>query len=275
MKNWKFGISAAYSAPKTAPILLTGDICDCLRKAAQLGFDAIEYHTRETAVFDYDQIRRTMEETGCRISMIVTGRLFTEGGFSLTSEDADNRKQALDGMLKYVDMAAAVGAGLVLGWAKGNIRNTSGADSYFARLTESLKVIDAYAAQKQVPVNIEVINHYEVDAFLTARELAAYLDKNQFQSCFVHLDTFHMQLEEEDYVEAIHTAGKRLGYVHFADSTRWYPGSGYMNYRDILKALRDVDYQGYLTIECFPHEDNEDTARKGLATLKAAVDALV
>ena len=274
MKNWKFGISAAFSAPKTAPILLTGDICDCLRKAAQLGYDAIEYHTRETAVFDYDEIRRTMEETGCRISMIVTGRLFTEGGFSLTSEDADNRKQALNGMLKYVDMAAEVGAGLVLGWAKGNIRATSGRDAYFARLTENLKVIDAYAAQKNVPVNIEVINHYEVDAFLTARELAAYLNENQFQSCFVHLDTFHMQLEEEDYAEAIRTAGNRLGYVHFADSTRWYPGSGYMNYREIFKALQEIGYQGYLTIECFPHEDNEDTAQKGLATLKAVVNAL-
>ena len=90
MKKWKYSLSSALTARKTAPILLTGSICDCLRTAKSLGFDAIEYHTRENVDFDYSEIRKTMEDTGCRISMIVTGRLYTEGGLSLTSSDAGN-----------------------------------------------------------------------------------------------------------------------------------------------------------------------------------------
>ena len=260
--------------PKTAPILFTGEICDCLRRAAAAGFDAIEYHTRETAEFDYDAIRKTIEETGCRISMIVTGRLYTQGGFSLTSEDSENEKTAVAGMLRYIDMAAEVEAGIVIGWAKGNIREASSKGVFFERFFRNLKVLDEAAAAKNVPINIEVINHYEVDVCMTARETAAYLAANDFKSCYVHLDTFHMMLEEEDYPKAIQTAGSRLGYFHFADSTRWYPGSGYIDFKSILKTLDEVDYDGYLSIECFPHEDAEETARKGLQYLKA-VEAAV
>lgn len=268
MKNWKYGISAAPAAPKTAPILLTGDICDCLKKAAALGFDAIEYHTRETAEFDYEKILATMEETGCRVSMIVTGRLFTEGGYSLTSPDPEKERRAVEGMLRYVDMAARLGAGLVLGWAKGNIRAAESREVFFERLTKNLKIVDAAAREKGVTVNIEVINHYEVDVFMSAAEMAAYLQEHGFTNLCGHLDSFHMQLEEENFTKAIETVGSRMGYFHIADSTRWYPGSGYLDFKEILRALESVGYDGYITIECFPKDDNEATARKGLAYMK-------
>jgi len=268
MKNWKYGISAAPAAPKTAPILLTGDICDCLRQAAALGFDAIEYHTRETTAFDYEKILATMEETGCRISMIVTGRLFTEGGYSLTSPDPANERAAVTGMLRYVDMAAKLGAGLVLGWAKGNIRAAESREIFFERLTRNLKTVDAAAAEKGVKVTIEVINHYEVDVFTTAAEVAAYLKAGGFTNLYAHLDAFHMLLEEENFTKAIETVKGCLGYFHLADTTRWYPGSGYMDYKEILRALERIGYDGYLTVECFPHEDNLDTARKALQYMK-------
>ena len=268
MKNWKYAVSAAPAAPKTAPILLTGDICDCLRKAAALGFDAIEYHTRETTVFDYDKVCATMAETGCRISMIVTGRLFTEGGYSLTSPDPEKERMAVEGMLLYVDMAARLDADLVLGWAKGNIRAAESREIFFERLTKNFRTIDAAAAQKNVKVVIEVINHYEVDVFTTAAEVAAYLEAEGFTNLYAHLDSFHMLLEEESFTKAIETVKGRLGYFHIADSTRWYPGSGYMDFKEILRALEATGYDGYLALECFPHADNLDTAAKGLQYMK-------
>ena len=268
MEAWKYAVSAAPAAPKTAPILLTGDICDCLRQASGLGFDAIEYHTRENVDFDYDLVQKTMEEIGCKVSMIVTGRLFTEGGLSLTSNDVYKEKQALQGMMKYIDMASQLQAGLVLGWAKGRIRDAESRESYFEKLTDNLKILDQLAGEKKVPIVIEVINHYETDAFVTSRELVDYLQQNEFQNCYVHLDSFHMLLEEENYTVAIKTAGERLGYFHLADTTRWYPGSGYMDFREIFQVLDAIHYEGYMTIECFPHEDAYETARNGLQYLK-------
>ena len=157
MRVWKYAASAAPEAPKTAPILFTGNICDCLRNAAAAGFDAIEYHTREDADFDYDLIRKTMKATGCRVSMIVTGRMNTEGGLSITSEDPEVEKAALEGMLRYIDMAAEMKSGIVIGWAKGRISLTSGPEAYFERLTRNLRIMDEAAAAKNVPINIEVL----------------------------------------------------------------------------------------------------------------------
>jgi len=268
MNAWKYAVSAAPEAPKTAPILLTGEICECLQRAAALGYDAIEYHTRENVEFDFEKILRTMDESGCRISMIVTGRLFTQGNLSLTAEDPENRKKAVEGMLKYIDMAAKLGAGIVIGWAKGNIKAASSREAYFSRLTDSLKVIDETATQKGVQIVIEAINHYEVDVFLTAAEITAYLVENGFKSCYVHLDTFHMMIEEEDHETAIQTAGERLGYFHLADSTRWYPGSGCLDFKRLLQSLDRIGYRGYLSVECFPHENATETAQKALQYLK-------
>lgn len=83
-----------------------------------------------------------------------------------------------------------------------------------------------------------------------------------------------MMLEEEDYPQAIRAAGKRLGYFHFADSTRWYPGSGYFDFKTILRTLDEVDYHGYLSIECFPRENAGETALKGLRYLKTLEDTM-
>jgi len=61
--NWKFACSTAKEAPDTAPILLKGDIGQNLVKAAELGYQAIEVHMRETTQLDIPMIRKTMEKT--------------------------------------------------------------------------------------------------------------------------------------------------------------------------------------------------------------------
>ena len=79
MKQWKIAVSSADAAPLTAPILMIGDVASNLRKAGALGFQAIEVHTREDAVLDYEGIAKAAEESGCKVGMIITGRLNTEG----------------------------------------------------------------------------------------------------------------------------------------------------------------------------------------------------
>lgn len=274
MRRWKYAVAATQEALKKAPILLHGDICECLRTAAVIGFDAIEYHARENTEFDYDTIRKTMEETGCKISMFSTGLLYSQGGFSLTNEDPEKERIAVDGILRYIDIAAKLGAGVVIGLVRGHIRDASSREVYFERLSKNLRLLDKVASEKGVSINIEAINHYETDVCVSARETVAYLEANDLNNCNVHLDTYHMLLEEEDYPKAIRTAGKRLGYVHFADTTRWYPGSGYMDFKPIFKALDEINYDGYLSIECFPHEDGISTASKGLKYLKAIEEAI-
>ena len=267
MRKWKIGISSVDEAPDSAPLLLKGTVIENLRKAAELGYDAIEIHTRETVDWDLAAIRACMEETGVRISQIITGRLNTEGKCSLIDDRPYVEQACVEGMKKYIDLASALDADIVLGWARGNPQGGKSPEFYRRRLARNLKILNDYGKENHVRINIEVINHYEMFFFRTARETAAFIDEFGLDNCYVHLDTYHMQLEEDNCAEAIRCAGDKLGYFHIADSQRWYPGSGEMNFAPMFDALSEIGYQGYITVECFPRGDGEGTAKKAIEYL--------
>lgn len=271
MKNWKFACSSAPEAPMTAPILLQGDICDNLVKASRLGYQAIEVHTRETADLDYEAILKTSQSCGSKVCMIVTGRLNTEGKVNLIDDIPYVTEAAMKGMKQYIDMASKLEADIILGWAKGNIPPGGLRSKYMDRLALQLHELEDYAAKRQVRINIEVINRYEVNIFTTCAELVEFLDRYKLTNCFVHLDTFHMNIDETDPVEAIRLAGSRLGYFHLADNSRRYPGSGQLDFAKILSALDEIQYDGYLSIECLPYPSGEEAAAKGIAYLKSII----
>ena len=268
MSRWKWGVSTVDTAPESAPLLLQGTVEENLIKAGALGFDAIEIHTRETVDWNLNRIKHVMETTGVRIAQIVTGKLNTEGHCSLTSDRPYVTEACLKGMKSYIDLAGALSADIVLGWIRGNVPPGCDSGKYRNRLAKNLRILSAYGAERGVKINIEVINHYETNLFNTSEELADFLTEYDLQNCFIHLDSYHMMLEETDFRKAIRTAGNRLGYFHVADSTRWYPGSGNLDLSAIMDALKEIEYDGYVTIECFRHGDGEATAEKGLEYLK-------
>ena len=269
MKEWKFACSTADDAPINAPILFRGDVCTNLKRAARLGYSAIEVHTRETAEFDYDLIKRTVSECGTKVAMLITGRLFTEGKVSLIDDIPSVTDSAIAGMKKYVDMAALLNADLVIGWVKGNIPPGGQRQKYIQRLANNLKTIAEYGKQRQVKLHLEVINHYEVNVFTTCRETVDFLDTFGLDNCYIHLDTYHMNIEENDPLEAIRLAGHRLGYFHLADNTRQYPGSGQLNFTKTLTALGEIGYKSYLSVECLPYPSEEEAAFKAIQYMKS------
>ena len=78
-----------------------------------------------------------------------------------------------------------------------------------------------------------------------------------------------MNIEEADMCAAIRLCGHRLGYLHVADNTRTYPGSGALDFKAILKALEDIHYTGFVTVECLPQPDRETAAKKAIEHLVA------
>lgn len=267
MQKWKFALSSADSSPATAPILLNGSIEENLMTAASLGYDAIEVHMREDACLDYDKILRVMEETGVKISMIVTGRLNTEGKCNLMDDVPYVAQAAMAGLCRYIDIASRLHAGLVLGWVKGNVPVGKANTPYMHRLASALKELDVKAGDAGVPLNIEVINRYETNVFNTANETVNFVKEHNLKHCYVHLDTFHMNVEERDFSEAIRIAGDRLGYFHVADSNRHAVGDGRLDFQGILQSLKEIGYEGYISVECLPIPDGITAARTSLARL--------
>jgi len=272
--NWNFALSSADSAPSSAPILLQGSIKENLRMAAALGYNGLEVHVRENAFLNYEDILNTSQECGVKIAAIITGRLNTQGGVNLIDDRPYIVEAAMQGMRSYIDMASRLQSDLVIGWVKGQIPTGTAPQIYLERLAHNLKIICNEACGKGVKVFLEVINRYEVNIFTTAKETVEFIDHWAISNCYVHLDTFHMGIEETDAISAIRLCGNRLGYFHAADNTRRYPGSGTFHFVEYFEALKEIGFKGYVSVECLPLPDWKTAAQNAIQHLKQCAASL-
>lgn len=274
MIPWKIALSTADEASIKDPILLVGSIEDNLAKAALLGYDAIEIHMRENDPIDINSVLKAVEKTKVNISALVTGRLNTSGMCSLIDDRPYAEEAALKGLYNYIDRAHKLGTDLVIGWVKGKIPEGKPKTKYMDKLSRNLSSLDDYASMHQVKLFIEVINRYETNIFNTCRETLDFITQHQFKQVYVHLDTFHMAIEEANAVEAIREASQYLGYIHLADNNRHFPGAGMLDFFEILRALEDINYPGYLSVECLPVPEHKIAASRALKNIKDLCKAL-
>ena len=108
-----------------------------------------------------------------------------------------------------------------------------------------------YAGDKGINVNFEVVNRYETNIMNTGIEGLAFLDEVDRPNAYIHLDTYHMNIEEDGMEKSVLAAGDRLGFVHIGESHRGYLGSGNVDFDTFFKALKKINYQGPITFESF------------------------
>lgn len=118
----------------------------------------------------------------------------------------------------------------------------------------SVRKAAAYAEQKGVLLAIEPINRYESFLINNVDQALRFISEVDSEAVNLHLDTFHMNIEEPDPAEAIRKAGSPLVNMHVSDSQRGPVGHGHIDFAAIMKALKEIDYQGALTMEPLPPE---------------------
>jgi D-psicose/D-tagatose/L-ribulose 3-epimerase len=121
----------------------------------------------------------------------------------------------------------------------------------FATVVKNLKQLAAYAAKKRVTLCIEPLNRFETDFLNTCDKGLQLLKAVGARNAKLHLDTFHMNIEEKNQAEAIRKAGKLLGHFHACGADRGTPGNDHINWKPIAKALRKIKYKGDVVIESF------------------------
>lgn len=256
----RLAVTAAENAAPMAPILLRGDAAGILAEAARIGYQAIELHVPDIWSFDAGALAALCEKSGVAVSALVSGQLFVRKGLSLSDPDATVRDKATEGLKLFIDAAATLGCGVVVGWVRGKV--AADPKGLLSRQGESLRPIDAYARERNVPVYIEAINRYELDSLNTAREIVDFIQNHELSNTYVHLDTFHMNIEECSLEKAIRQCGPLLGYFHVADNTRRHPGCDSLDFESVFRTLRECGYAGYISVECLPLPDGAGAARR-------------
>ncbi|MET1043319.1 MAG: sugar phosphate isomerase/epimerase [Microbacteriaceae bacterium] len=107
------------------------------------------------------------------------------------------------------------------------------------------------AASKNMTLGLEVCNRYETNVVNTAGQALALADDIGEDNVLIHLDSYHMNIEEDDFVRPVKLVGDRLGYVHIGENHRGYLGSGHLDFTSFFHALVDIGYTGAITFESF------------------------
>lgn len=257
----RLAVTAAQNASPMAPILLRGELAGAVAEAGDMGYEGIEIHVPDIWEFDAASLAASCKSANVGVSALVTGQLFVRKGLNLSDDKPEIVRKAVEGLMLFVDAAAELECGIVAGWVRGRVGDRD-RGAVMARQAESLRKVGEYAREKGVPVYIEVINRYELDSLTTAQEAIAFIRQNRLENTYIHLDTFHMNIDEYSPGKAIRQCGSLLGYMHLAENTRHYPGYGRLDFDEVFAALKEVGYDGFVSVECLPVPSGPEAAKR-------------
>ncbi len=226
-----------------------------VEKVAYLGFDLIEVAFEDMALIDAELLAEHAANVG--LDILVCGAYGP--GRNLVSADAAERAATAAYVRGLIDAAVICGSEVVAGPAYGAVGKTPAADRA-ARQRErdlaaaELRPLAAYAGDHGVRLALEPLNRFETDLINVVEQGLALVEAVGSPHIGLHLDTFHMHLEERDSAAAIRAAGDRLFHFHACENDRGTPGRGQVAWPAIAAALADVGYGGPVVIESFTPE---------------------
>lgn len=217
-----------------------------------LGFDAVEIIPFDPDHFPAAKVKRAADDLG----------LIINTGFGMPLEcntispDPAVRNAGVELSKKLVDLSAEAGAkvfgGVIYcGW--GYLSGTMRTADEWKWGVESTRTIAEYA-QRNAPgliMGIETLNRFESHFLNTIDDALRFIAEVDMPNVKIHADTFHLIREENDMVAALGRCGPELAYFHACENQRGIPGTGMVPWLEIFKMLKQIDYQGCITIESF------------------------
>jgi len=277
--NMKFGISSyVWVSP------FSNNTLGQLEKAKKMGFDIYEIGVEDLTSFDVYKVKEVAKEIGIQVNIC--------GAFGqsrdISSDNINYRKEGMAYIKTLIDYANILGCPYVAGpmyAATGKARLCSPEEKNIQRnyAIENLKQLCDYAAQFNINLAMEPLNRFETDFLNTVDQGLSLIDEVGKDNLGFLLDTFHMNIEERSFSEAIKRAGNKIFDFHACSNDRGTPGDGHIDWNSIKSALDSVNYEGPIVIESFTTDIKEiaravslwrplaksqdELAKKGLAFL--------
>jgi D-psicose/D-tagatose/L-ribulose 3-epimerase len=241
----KFGVHAFIWGENYGPAVEA-----VLPAISEHGFDGVEIPIFRAADFPAAAIRRGLDRTGleCTVSAVLLP------GLSMLSGDAAVRRATQTHLEECVQAAASVGSRLLAGPLYSPVgylpgRRRTGDEWKWA--VEGFQALGPVLAAHDVTLAIEPLNRFETYFLNTAADGVALAREVDHGNVGVLFDTFHANIEEKDVAAACRQAGRWVKHVHTCENDRGTPGTGHVDWDGVFQALREIQYDGWLTIESF------------------------
>jgi len=217
-----------------------------IEKTAEYGFDMLEVCLPASLDFDAISVKKQLDKHG--IAGRLTLNLPAECHLPVYPEKATAIiKAALD---KVADMQGDFLGG-VLHSAIAQFSGQPCTAEERLIVQQVFTEVAAYARERSIIIAPEPINRYESYVFTAAEEVLNLIDTVGADNIGLHLDTFHMNIEERNFYEPVVQAGNRLKHLHITESDRGMLGEGNVHWDDLFRALAEINYQGPLVLENF------------------------
>jgi D-psicose/D-tagatose/L-ribulose 3-epimerase len=216
------------------------------------GFDTIEIPVEDPSHIDPAYVKRELDRHG-----LVCGSVCACMGPDRDLRgNARQQRTGLKYMLKLIDQMVALDCPCLIGPVYSAVGRADAVpkDEYarqWKTVVKHLKTLCRYAHKKGKRVCLEPLNRFETDFINTCDQALKMVKDVGSPALKVHLDTFHMNIEEKNQAAAIRKAGKKLGHFHACGSDRGTPGNDHIDWKPIAKALKQVGYRGDAVIESF------------------------
>jgi D-psicose/D-tagatose/L-ribulose 3-epimerase len=245
----KYGVLYAYWEQNW-----TTDYVECLKRTKAAGFDIMEIgasHLLEMSDAYLAELKTRAEEMG----VLISSNIGPPKDKDVASSDSSVRKEGIKYLSNILRQMDKVGSKTLVGvtytyWP--NDFSDLDKAGLWARGVASVKEFGKVAQDLNIDVCLEVVNRYETITLNTAEEGIRFCDEVNNPNVKLLLDTFHMNIEEDNIADAIRETGsKYLGHLHVGESNRKLPGKGSLPWRDIGKALNDIGFTGGVVMEPF------------------------
>jgi len=226
-----------------------------VKKAKKLGFDAIEIYVSPAQIetFNKERVKKALQKE--KLECIGSTALTLET--DITSSDKATRKRGIDFLQKAGKLFSELGGNLVTGVtyiAWGKIVGRGRTEGEWTNSAESLKEACRLVREYGIVLGIEPVNRFETYFLNTAADAVKLVKQVGEPNIGVHLDTFHMNIEEKSYYHPIVSTGKLLCHVHCCENDRGIAGTGTVNWDEVFKGLAEIGYDRWITLESFTTE---------------------
>ena len=221
-------------------------------KFKKWGFETIEIPIEAPEHIDSAKVKAALDKNGLECGSVCAcmgpGRDFRGS--------AKDQREAMKYCKALIDHMVVLGCPSLIGPVYSVVGKADAVEpkqqkKEFALVVKNLKVLAAYAEKKGVQICVEPLNRFETDFLNTCDKGLQLIKAVGSPALKLHLDTFHMNIEEKNQAVAIKKAGKLLGHFHACGTDRGTPGNDELDWKPIVKALKSIKYKGDVVIESF------------------------
>ena len=217
-----------------------------IEQTAKAGFDLIEILLPNSMEIDAKAVKQQLKEN--HLEVVCSLNLPKEAHIAFYPKEAEKLiKNAID---KTSDLETNFLGGVLhggIGVFSGNPLSETEKNT----IVEVWSSVADYAKEKDVNIAVEPINRYESYVCNTAENVLELIEKTGKDNLFLHLDTFHMNIEENNFRDPILLANQKLKHIHVTESHRGMLGEGTVNWNQFFDALREINFEGNLVLENF------------------------